>query len=201
MNSYAERIGDINLPLIEGEYSMIPFDLNSLNGLPDQFALIANQMLSRVIHNGGTGFFTIHGKKLKANQTLRRGGPHTDGSCDGNLMAWGNGGWKIGQNGPSTETEFHKRLYNSETGGIILASNFESCLGWVGQYDGLPGVGGDCSGIALDDPFMLNRNSIYYGNNHFIHESIPVSEDVHRVFARITMPECHEYKGVRCDDH
>ena len=41
--------------------------------------------------------------------------------------------------------------------------------------------------------FKLKPNKIYYGNKHFIDESLPVSDDVHRVFARITMPEAHQY--------
>ena len=153
-------------------------------------------MLSNIKHNGGIAFFTLHGKKLNKNETLRRGGPHTDGSFDINTMSWGGGGgWKIGENGPSIESPQHERLYNSETGGIILASNFESCLGWVGKFEGLPGVGGDCRKIELNKPTMLKKDLVYYGNNHFIHESLPVSENVHRVFARITMPENHKYNG------
>ena len=52
---------------------------------------------------------------------------------------------------------------------------------------------GDCSHIQLDEPFQLERNKVYYGNNHFIHESLEVKDDVHRVFVRITMPEDHEF--------
>jgi len=105
------------------------------------------------------------------------------------------GGWKVGENGPGINTELHKRQYLKETGGIILASNYESCLGWNGHYDGTPNTGGDCSHIQLDQPFMLEKNAIYYGNNHFIHESLPVVDNVHRVFARITMPEDHQFRG------
>jgi len=193
MKSTAVIKNEITLPMIDGEFSMMSFDLETLSGLPKHFQLIAGQLLHGIIHKGGTAFLTVHGKMLKANETLRRGGPHTDGSYDIDAMSWGNGGWKIGENGPSVETDFHKRLYDSETGGIILASNFESCLGWKGDFNGLPGVGGDCRGIDLNQPFMLKRDTVYYGNNHFIHESLPVSEDVHRVFARITMPEDHVF--------
>lgn len=194
MKSIAIATNQITLPYVEGEYSMIPFDLSSLEGLGEQFSDLVKKMLQGIKHSRGTAFFTIHGKKLRKGETLRRGGPHTDGSYDQATMSWGGGGgWKIGENGPSTDSKEHKRLYNSETGGIILCSNFEACLGWVGEYDGLPGVGGDCSKIKLDEPFLLERNKVYYGNNHFIHESLPMSDDVHRVFARITLPEDHHY--------
>lgn len=193
MKSVAVEVGGIQIPYIDGEYSMIPFDLDSFHGLPQMFIDCAQSMLSGVRHCGGIAFFTAHGKTLKANETLRRGGPHTDGSYDNSVFSWATGGWKVGENGPPVDSEDHNRLYNSETGGIILASNFESCLGWIGEYDGLPGVGGDCSKIRLDEPFMLKKDTIYYGNNHFIHESLPVSRDVHRNFVRITMPHDHVY--------
>lgn len=196
MKSIAVESGQMVLPPIIGEFSMIPFDLNTLNGLSAQFKEIAASLLSGISHSGGQAYLTIHGKVLKKGQTLRRGGPHTDGSYDKRILDWGvggGGGWKVGENGPAVTTPEHGRLYNAETGGIILCSNYESCLGWIGEFDGLPGVGGDCSKIELNKPFMLRRNTVYYGNNHFIHESLPVNDDVHRVFARITMPQNHQY--------
>lgn len=197
MLSIATVTNGIELPLIEGEFSMLPFDLDTRIGLTGEFISIAEKLLTNIKHCGGIAFLTVHGKPLKKNETLRRGGAHTDGSYDRKVFAWGGGGgWKVGENGPAVTSHDHKRLYNSETGGIILASNFESCLGWIGDFEGLPGIGGDCSAINLDKPFLLKRNTVYYGNNHFIHESIPVSGDVHRVFVRITMPEDHRYTAA-----
>lgn len=175
---------------------MMPFNLNKISDLPDKFQHIASQMLKGVKHTGGIAFLTVHGKKLKPKQSLRRGAPHTDGSYDLALKSWGSsGGWKIGENGPSNKSPLHERLYNSEKGGIILASNYSSCIGWIGEFDGMPDTGGDCSKITLNTPFKLDSNKIYYGNNHFIHESLPVDIEVHRVFARITMPEDHIFLG------
>lgn len=193
MKSLAVNTGLIELPLLEGEFPMMPFNIETLEGLTEEFKKIARQMLAGVTHKGGIGFFTIHGKKLKKGQTLRRGGPHTDGNYEPHLMTFGGGGWKVGQDGAAINTELHDRQYNNEKGGIILASNYEACLGWTGEYDGLPKAGGDCRHIKLDEPFQLERNKVYYGNNHFIHESLEVKDDAHRVFARITMPEDHEF--------
>lgn len=195
MKSLVKSIGNISIPLFEGEYSMLPFNLETLEGLSDSFKPLAMNLLKSVSALG-IGFFTLHGKKLQKGETLRRGGPHTDGSFDKNVFDWGDdggGGWKIGENGPPITHPDHIKLYNSTQGGLILASNFASCLGWGGEFEGLPGVGGDCSHINLNSPFLLKSNKIYYGNNHFIHESLPVSEEVHRVFVRITLPYDHEY--------
>lgn len=193
MKSFAKVTNEIELPKIEGEYAMIPFDIKTFEGLSGVCLQIAKKMMQGVDVKGGTAFLTLHGKKLKKGETLRRGGPHTDGNYEPHLMTFGGGGWKVGQDGPGINTALHDRQYNNPRGGIILASNYSSCLGWIGEYEGLPRTGGDCSHIQLDAPFELEANKVYYGNNHFIHESVEVKDDVHRVFARITLPENHEY--------
>jgi len=194
MYSKVSIVGDLTLPLVEEETSMIPFDLETLNGLPSEYIDLVSNLLKGIVGLCGTAYFTIHGKVLKKSETLRRGAPHTDGNYEPLYMSFGgNGGWKIGQNGPDVGSALHKRQYDSDKGGIILVSNFESCLGWEGEYEGLPMNGGDCTHIKLNTPFMLKANKVYYGNNHFIHESLPVSEDVHRVMVRITLPEYHQY--------
>ena len=176
---------------------MLPFDVKTLEGLPKEFKTLALNMLKGIKNLRGTAFFTIHGKTLKPRETLRRPAPHTDGNYEPHLMTFGGcgGGWKVGENGPAINTDLHARQYNSEKGGIVMATNYPSCLGWVGEYDGLPNVGGDCRHIDLDTPVLLREDTVFYGNNHFIHESIPVTRKVHRVFARITLPEDHIYQG------
>jgi hypothetical protein len=194
MLSTFKETNTIDLPFTNQEISMIPFDLETLIGLPSEFKKTVETMLNG-IKAKGTAFFTIHGKTLKAGKTLRRPAPHTDGNYEPVTMGFGGGGggWKIGESGSPVNTDEHNRQYVSETGGIILATNYASCLGWEGEYAGFPSVGGDCRHIALDEPQLLKADTVYYGNNHFIHESLPVGRDVHRVFARITMPENHKY--------
>lgn len=197
IDSKYKCVGNIDLPYMNGEYSMIPFNLKTLEGLTDEFKKIAGDMLKGVSGLVGTGYLTVHGKTLKAGKTLRRPAPHTDGNYEPVKMSFGGGGgngWKVGENGPAIDTDLHHRQYVNEKGGIILATNYASCLGWKGKYEGLPNVGGDCRHIELDQPTLLSENKVYYGNNHFIHESLPVGRDVHRVFARITLPEDHIYQ-------
>jgi len=196
MVSKYKKVGYIDIPNYDGHVSMIPFDLETLVGLPDEFSGIVKEMLSG-IKAKGEAYFTIHGETLKKSQTLRRPGPHTDGSYDLSVMSWGNGGgggWKVNDCTKISKKD-HDRLYNSETGGIILASNYSSCIGWEGEFDNLPGHGGDCSHFGLDytKAVVLQPNTVYYGNNHFIHESLPVADDIHRVLCRITLPEDHNY--------
>lgn len=192
MISKYKCVGDIELPFVNGEYKMIPFNIETLDGLTDEFKSIAKNMIANIKGLSGMAYLTVHGRTLKSGQTLRRPAPHTDGNYEPHLMSFG-GGWKVGENGPAINTDMHQRQYNTEKGGIILATNYASCLGWCGEFEGLPNVGGDCRHIDLDEPNLLSANKVYYGNNHFIHESIPVGKDVHRVFARITLPEDHIY--------
>tara|TARA_Y100001956_G_scaffold73542_1_gene79852 strand:+ start:422 stop:1018 length:597 start_codon:yes stop_codon:yes gene_type:complete len=197
MESRFENVGSIELPYIKGEYQMIPFDMGTLEGLTGEFKEIARQMVKPIKNKVGTAYLTVHGSFVKKGKTLRRPAPHTDGNYEPHLMSFGGGGgngWKVGENGAAINTDLHDRQYNSKKGGIILATNYSSCLGWKGEFSGLPSVGGDCRHIELDEPYLLHSGNIYYGNNHFIHESIPVGRDIHRVFARVTLPEDHEYE-------
>lgn len=192
IESKAISLNKINLPLFTGEVSMVKFCLDSLEGLPLEFHNIARDMLKNVEVNGN-GYFTIHGKTLKKGETLRRPGPHTDGNYE--PCAWGNSGWKVGENGPAVDTQYHKDSYLNPNGGIILVSNYEACIGWIGEFEGDINVGGNCSSFNLDKgKITLEKNTVYYGNNHFIHESLPMQDDVHRVLARITLPMEHIYQ-------
>lgn len=197
MISTAHLIGTIELPHVDGEFPMIPFDIATLDGLTSECTELVVEMLGPLTGLTGTAYLTLHGKQLRAGDTLRRGDPHTDGNYEPVHMTFDNpppgGGWKVGQDGPPVGSPLHTRQYCSERGGIITASTHAACIGWLGEYTGTPGVGGDCRHIALGDSFELAAGTVYYGNNHFIHESLPVREDCHRVMARITLPESHAY--------
>lgn len=196
INSKSLKLNTIELPNYTGHISMQPFNLSTLEGLQEEFKPIVKTML-QTLDLTGTAYFTIHGKTLNKGETHRRPGPHTDGNYE--PCAWSRGGgngWKIGENGPAIDTKFHHDSYIVETGGIILASNFKACKGWNGTYEGTIQQGGDCSQFDLSKgEFDLEPNTIYYGNNHFIHESLPMSNDIHRVLVRITLPQTHTFKG------
>jgi hypothetical protein len=201
MKSIVKEMNQIVIPDADEEISMIPFDLDTFKGLSLKQCALAKEMLAGIKHEGGTAYFTSHGKKLKKDDTLRRGGPHIDGNygvtqVPDHIVWKNNGGWKVDQDGPAIDTKFHKDSYLSDKGGIILASNYSSCLGWVGEYKGVIKSGGDCSDIKLGKGFKLKAGTVYYGNSQFIHESVAVDKDVHRTVVRITMPEDHSYGNV-----
>ena len=119
----------------------------------------------------------------------RRGGPHTDGNY---LYGWGGngGGWLTGEDGRFLPREKHINQYCSDKGGMLIISSYEACKGWNGEYDGEPNQGGDCSHLDLStmESFIMEKNTLYWGNSTFIHESLPIDEDVKRQLVRITLP-------------
>ncbi len=176
------QMGGITIPDSLENVSMQPFEMGNALG-------IVGQMCKGF---QGIGFLTVCTKHLSEGDTQRRPGAHIDGNFF--QGRWGNpGGWKVGENGPPVGTQDHARGYLSSKGGMIIASNYSSCLGWKGDFNGSAGVGGDCRHIALNDGFMLSPNTIYYGNTSFIHESIPVRANVVRTMIRVTLPEDHRY--------
>lgn len=186
-NIQMQRFNTINLTIHE--------DILSKTIVP--FYPIVKEMLTGIDLLGNTAYLTIHGKNLKKGEMLRRGGKHIDGNFDPDIFNWTCHGvdfeeW-LKKEAPSVNSKYHDILYNSDRGGILLLSNYSSCLGWVGEFEGIAGLGGDCSHIETNEPFMLERNKVYYGNSTFIHESIPVEEDVYRIMFRITLPRNHIY--------
>ena len=195
INSISKELNSIVIPHYEGETSMLPFDLSDLMTLPLEFRTTAKEMIKNLPNKVGEAFLTVHGKFVKKSKTLRRGAPHIDGNFLESLK-WGSGGggngWKIGENGNQLNTIEHKLSYENEKGGMLIASNYSSSKGWIGSFKGKAGIGGDCRHIELDNGFTLDANKVYYGNSQFIHESLPLDKDVHRVMYRITLPIKHE---------
>lgn len=97
--------------------------------------------------------------------------------------------WQSNYEG-ATISDGHRRSYETETGGLLMASTYQACRGWHGEFEGVAGEGGCCDKIeGLGTGFLLEANCVYYCNSQFIHESIPVDKDVERVIVRITLPE------------
>lgn len=195
ITSISKELNTIEIPFFEGEVSMLPFDLSDLTTLPIQFRKTAKEMVSNLPEKIGIAFLTVHGKFVKKSKTLRRGEPHIDGNYLKDVASWGSGGgngWKVGENGMKLTSKEHAISYENAKGGMLIASNYSACKGWNGLFEGKAGIGGDCSHINLKDGFMLKANKVYYGNSQFIHESLPLDKDVHRIMYRITLPIQYE---------
>lgn len=135
-------------------------------------------------------------KKLKKEETHRRGGPHVDGNyCFG--WGGGGGGWSTGEKGRYLTMEKHLRQYFSSLGGMFIASSYSACRVWLGEFSGISGQRGSCEHIMDQFPdkesFLLKPNTLYFLNSLCAHESMPVDSDINRQILRITMPEKYSY--------
>lgn len=169
---------------------------HELEGVPEQYHSIVNKMLTSANIPKHTGFYvTIDEQALRKDAKLRRGGVHIDGNY---VFGWGSGGgWLNGVPGRMLTEEQHKIQYQSELGGVIMASNFQACEAFVGTVEGVAGQGGDCEHLrdklAQMKSFWLKENVVYHGNSTFIHEGHVVSQDVKRQLVRITLDTTYKY--------
>lgn len=116
-------------------------------------------------------YLTVDEGFVQKGALHRRGGPHVDGNYSGS-WDFPRPGWKF-----------------SSGGGIVLASSHVGCQAFDGVVDGQIGAGGDCSGLDLPKPTVLQPNRVHLGNASMVHETIPALEDCHRTMVRLTLPE------------
>jgi len=187
MKSNSKIIGKVKVPSYKGLIYMEKFNLRTLDGVPEMFKEAVSDM-TYFLENG-EAFLTVDGKLIEKGDKHRRGDPHMDG-------IWMESGWDV----PSRWNMMHGTPDPSHiidpfevNGGIILASDYTACKGWNGEYNDLPGDGGDCSHFNLKEGFLLEKDTVYYANSTFIHESLPVENDVHRTLLRVSLPESFKY--------
>lgn len=209
--SISKELNELILPeqFKEGEFiqrfgnlSMLPFDLKDLNGIHAILRPTIEKMLQEITLREGRGYLTIDAKEVKAGQSQRRPGAHIDGNFlddmylrelrrvdPGGWTQGGGNGWKVGEGGNTLTSEQHKQSYCSDKGGMLIMSTYPACKGWVGSFDDVAAIGGDCTHLNLNEGFILKPNTVYYGNSQFIHESLPVDKNVFRIMMRITLPK------------
>ena len=199
IQSKARAVGSVVFPEFTGAHVYMARNLvgHPLQGVPDAYHDIVNGMLADAGIPEHTGFYvTIDEQFLKKDNKLRRGGVHIDGNY---LFSWGSsGGWLNGTPGRMLTEEQHKLQYQSSLGGIVMASSFVACEGFLGEVHGEPGQGGDCEHLrgqfgALES-FWLKKNTVYLGNSTFIHEGHVVSKDTNRQLVRLTLDTTYQYQ-------
>lgn len=72
---------------------------------------------------------------------------------------------------------------------LILASDFAACKGYLGEWTGAIGNGGDCSKVDLSGmtEILLEANKAYKGNVGFLHESTPIHVPTQRTLVRLNL--------------
>lgn len=198
LHSKARAVGEITFPQFTGARVYMARNLagHPLEGVPESYHAVIDQMLADAGIPEHTGFYvTIDEKFLKKTNKLRRGGVHIDGNY---LFGWGGNGWLNGVPGRMLTEDQHRLQYQSELGGVIMASTFVACEGFIGTIDGSAGLGGDCEHLRDQlgkmESFWLKENVVYLGNSTFVHEGHVVNEDTNRQLVRITLDTTYQYQ-------
>lgn len=158
-------------------------------------------------------FLMIDQGVVKVNNTHRRPGPHVDGYWIEGISAHGNSsGWSHDRPSESAhkftpgrhttvveEPGSHQYRRHSFSGNteyqlihpeaVILASDIQACRGYVGEWSGVIGDGGDLSHLDLShlQTIDLQPHTSYIGNVGFIHESLPIPFDCNRTLVRLNV--------------
>lgn len=204
MKSNIRELGTVEFPEHTGErVYMVKF--TKKDGLPKELSRWSKTVDTMMAHikDWDHAFLMIDQGEVKAGTTHRRGGAHIDGNWVEANASHGGGGGHMGggeRDGPSHRQGGHRSrnsadgLWHSEAftpEALVLASNVEACVGYVGEIDGHPKVGGDCSHLDLSktSKVVLRKNTAYSGNVTMVHESIPVEKDCKRTLVRINVPQ------------
>ena len=182
LRSSAAPLCPVVLPFMGRQKYMHGFDVANPTmpeGFEDYLAVVESLLSSAGI-TSGEAFMTVDEKALKAGETQRKPGPHVDGKFNRAALKWGGGGgWNHSCNIlPVARTP------------VIVASSFQACRAWLGDFDATPNEHGGLEHIQdqLGSGVMLDANMGYYLSPDCIHESLPMPHDVERTFLRIALP-------------
>ena len=188
-HSRVVEIGKVEFPAFLGErVYMREFRLET--GLPTDLKRWQNtvdQMLVGVDTDEPI-YLMIDQGVVKANTSHRRPGAHIDGYWIAAKQRHGGGGGHAGRwDNPSPQ-------WNScsfdKAEALILASDVSASRALIGQFEGVPGEGGDCSMLDLSQlaEVHLQAGIAYAGNVTMVHESLPVARDTVRTLVRLSVP-------------
>lgn len=211
-NSSVENVGLVTFPKFKPErIYMQKFFKNS--GLPKKYSHwqdTIDQMIATV-DTDQPMYLMVDSGMVKANNTHRRSGLHIDGYWidTEDMQCWGNTPprWNpkhdneiLSCHAPTPPHHWSKPTYDGKKPNwneaelkhpeaLILASSYTSSRGFVGQWDGFIGDGGACDTVDTSNmkEVILKKNNVYISNVGFLHESLPVQEDVERTLIRISV--------------
>lgn len=194
MKSIALEMHQVEFPSFTGLQVYMKNAMSSVAHLcvPEAYRAMVRGMLDAAkVPADQQVWITIDESHVTEGNSHRRGRAHVDGCRE--HLSWGDGGWLNGVPGREVPDHIQKLSYENELGGMLIASNFQACKVWKGEYSGVPGLGGDCE--HLRDQFgnleesMMKDNTVYLTNSTCIHESMPLTKTFDRQLIRITLAE------------
>ena len=157
------EVGRVEFPAYQGtRVMMMPFHLHDVAGtLPNELARwrdFVGALVGRGQARRGTAYLTLDEAAV----------------ARGEAGGWGGGGGGWGSKG------------------MLMASTREGCAAWDQAFEGWPGPDGDCAHLVdqlRDDACVVLRPGVVYSCGPMtVHQALPMGEDCHRSFARVSMP-------------
>jgi hypothetical protein len=165
------------MPLVIGQKSSLPDYLDPWHSAIDHLWMWSFYQFGTDRDYGKVGYLTIDEKIVQPGQTHRRPGLHVDGIYQGKAGAWGGGGgggWS-----------------GRESGAITVSSHI-GCRAWMGDFDGWPGLEGECDHLVSqchpENAVTFEAGVAYWFDGLCVHESIVQSQPVARQFVRLSLP-------------
>lgn len=175
MNSNMRAIGTIPFPEMRGERIYMR-EVFKHQPLPDDIARWQPTFdaLTADLEFDGPAYLMVDQAFVFAGDIHRRPGVHTDGNWIASARR--HGGHR------------HTHGYSTET--LILASDVQGCRAYLGDFDGVPGEGGDCSHIDLSGLKIVDMEARigYVGQVSLLHESRPLPLSTFRNLVRLNIP-------------
>lgn len=178
------RLGAVEFPKpTDIQINMMPFIYGRKASLPKElwpyWPMILNNCYCQQLQDK-VCYLTIHESLVKAGESQRRPGLHTDSP----------GELRVGGHGRDYWTHI---AWGGEAGGIYMASNVaNSCAVWPIKAKNLGFVAGRAGHGDLEHlrgvlprPTVMQPNRMYWMTDHTPHESLPLEKTTYRQFFRL----------------
>lgn len=187
MKSIVQQRGSVAFPTHTGERIYMR-EFRKADGVPFDLARwqpTVDAMLDGVDADGPIYLMVDQGL-VRAGVPHRRPGVHIDGYWVPALQVHGGGGHRGGSHIASGWSDADYR----DPEAILLASSVTAARAFAGEFNGMPGEGGDCAHLDISamTEIALCAGSVYAGNVTMLHESLPVSRDCLRTLVRLNVP-------------
>lgn len=188
--STVQQLGRVPFPAFTGERVYMR-EFTKRGGLPEDLSRwqpTVNAMLDGVDATGSI-FMMIDQGVVQPGASHRRPGLHVDGYWLPAMHSHGGGGRHSASAAGWDNGSRWKQCDFSVPEPLVLASDVAASRAFIGEWDGSPGEGGDCSHIDTSgmQEIRLQAGVAYAGNVAMLHESLPVDRLTRRTLVRLSV--------------
>lgn len=181
------KVTTINLPKpTDININMMPFIMGDVNSLPEEYKQYQHILDACQVDEaelGKVGYLTIQENFVKADNSQRRGGIHTEKHPE---RSWGGGNpWGGGTPKPWGGSPW------GGLGGLYMLSNISnSCTVWDEHIE-TPKAHGDCEHLreSLGKGVNMQKGELYWLTDSTPHEALRLEKDAYRQYFRLVTSE------------